>query len=56
MDAFEHAEMIPLETDEEWSHRENILEECNLAGVPRTHRTACKMIESEANVPIHYFG
>ncbi|EFX69181.1 hypothetical protein DAPPUDRAFT_113831 [Daphnia pulex] len=56
MDAFEHAEMIPLETDEERSHREKILEERNRAGVPRTHRAACKKIESEANVPIHYCG
>jgi hypothetical protein len=56
MDAFEHAEMIPLETDEERSHREKILEERNRADVPRTHRAACKKIESEANVPIHYCG
>jgi hypothetical protein len=56
MDAFEHAEMIPLETVEERSHREKILEERNRAGVPRTHRAACKKIESEANVPIHYCG
>jgi hypothetical protein len=41
MDAFEHAEMIPLETDEERSHREKILEERNRAGVPRAHRAAC---------------
>ncbi|XP_046642653.1 uncharacterized protein LOC124327698 [Daphnia pulicaria] len=56
MDAVEHAEMIPLETDEERSHREKILEERNRAGVPRTHRAACKKIESEANVPIHFCG
>jgi len=56
MDAFEHAEMIPLETDEERSYREKILEERNRAGVPRTHRAACKKIESEANVPIHDCG
>jgi hypothetical protein len=39
--------MIPLESDEE-SRKDTV--------GPRTHRTACKEIVSEANVPVHYCG
>ncbi|KZS06644.1 Uncharacterized protein APZ42_029833 [Daphnia magna] len=50
MNALEHAEIIPLETEEERTFREELLTACNRAGVPRTHRAACKTLPSEDHV------
>ena len=51
-----NAEMIPIETEEERSYRETVLAERNRAGVPRTHRAACKVIVSENRFALHYCG
>jgi len=56
MNALEHAEMIPIETEEERSYREKVLAERNRVGVPRTHRAACKANVSEHRFPMHYCG
>ena len=56
MNAFEHAEIVPLETEEERAYREEILAARNRAGVPRSHRVACKRIISEEHVSLHDCG
>jgi len=53
MNSFEHADIVPLETEEERAYREEILAARNRAGVPRTDRVACKRIISEEHVPLH---
>ncbi|KAI9558408.1 hypothetical protein GHT06_015188 [Daphnia sinensis] len=56
MNALEHAEIIPMETEEERTFREELLAARNRAGVPRTHRVACKTLACEDRVPLHDCG
>ncbi|KZS02024.1 Uncharacterized protein APZ42_001095, partial [Daphnia magna] len=56
MNALEHAEIIPMETEEERTFREELLATRNRVGVPRTHRAACKTLTSEDRVPLHDCG
>jgi hypothetical protein len=53
MNAFEHEEIVPLETEQERAYREEIFTARNRTGVPRTHRVAYKRIISEDHVPLH---
>ena len=56
VNALDHAKMIPMETEKERSYRESVLAERQRAGVPGTHRAACKAIVSEHRFTIHYCG
>ena len=56
MNAFEQSVIIPLETEEEHTFREQTLATRIRAGFPRTHRVACKPIFSEDLVNLHDCG
>ncbi|KZS10733.1 Uncharacterized protein APZ42_024749 [Daphnia magna] len=49
MNALKHAEIVPLETEEERTNHEEILAARNQAGLPRTYRLACK-----TKIIVHY--
>ena len=55
MNALDHAEIIPIETEAERSYRKRLLAERKRIGVPRTHRAACKAIGSENRFTMHYY-
>ena len=54
--AVDQSIIIPQETEEEQTFREQIMAARIRAGLPRTHRVACKPIFSEHLVPLHNCG